>query len=86
MDYALNLNPKQNQSGSIPQPVIAGNQMTLSYSAGSTGVTYTVETSADMQTWTTNGVTLSAPDAKKFQTATVPMTGQNLFMRIRVSY
>ena len=86
MDYALNLDPNQNQSGSMPKPVMAGNQMSLAYYAGSTGVTYAVETSPDLQTWTTSGVTLSAPDANNIRTATVPTAGVNCFMRLVVSY
>ena len=86
MAYALNLDPNQNQSGSMPKPVIAGNQMGMAYYAGSTGVTYSVETSSDLKTWTTSGVTLSAPDANHIRTATVPTTGSNRFMRLVVGY
>ena len=47
MAYALNLDPKQNLSGSMPKPVIAGNQMSLTFYAGSSGVTYSAETSTE---------------------------------------
>jgi hypothetical protein len=86
MAYALGLNPNQNQSGSMPSPLITGSQMSLRYYAGSAGVTYSVESSSDLKTWTTNGVTLSAQDASHYCTATVSMTGANCFLRLVVSH
>lgn len=86
MAYALNLDPNRNLSGSMPGPVVAGNQVSLTFYAGSPGVTYSVQTSTDMQTWTTAGVTLSAPDANNNRTATVPLTGPSRFMRLVVVY
>jgi len=38
-----------------------------------------------MATWSADGVTISAPDANKFRTATVTRTGPNRFMRLAVS-
>jgi|GEM_PF-1232434 len=86
MAYALNLDPKQNLSGSMPKPVIAGNQMSLSFYAGSAGVTYSVQSSTDLQTWSTTGVTLSNPDANYFRTATVNQSGPKRFLRIVAGY
>jgi hypothetical protein len=84
--YALNLDPTQNQSGNVPLPVADGNQMSLGFYAGSEGVTYAVEVSADLKTWTETGVTLSALDANNFRAATFPMTTPRCFMRLKVSY
>lgn len=84
MAYALNLDPTRNQSGSIPRPVVVGNNMSLTYYAASAGITYTVETSPDLKSWDTTGVTLSGPDANNCYTATVPMTGAPCFMRLKV--
>ena len=86
MSYALNLDPTQNQSANIPKPVINGTQMSLTYFEGSTGVTYSVEVSNDLQNWNSNGVTTSAPDSNNFCTATVPVSGTNQFMRLKVVY
>lgn len=86
MAYALNLDPNQNQSGNLPQPVFAANQMSLTFYAGAAGITYAVQVSPDMQTWTTEGVTLSAPDANQIRTATVDMTGPSRYMRLSVSH
>ncbi|MCX6878708.1 MAG: leucine-rich repeat domain-containing protein [Verrucomicrobia bacterium] len=84
MAYALNLDPYRNLSGCIPRPVLAGNQISLTFYAGSAGVTYTVQSSADLKVWSTAGVTVSAPDANKYRTATVAMVGPHHFMRLLV--
>ena len=86
MSYALNLDPTQNHSAGVPQPVISGSQMSLTYYAGSEGVTYSVEASDDLQSWSTLGVTVSAPDANQFRTATVPLSSGKRFMRIKLAY
>lgn len=85
MDYALNLNPTQNQSASIPQPVVSGSQMNLTYYAGSPGITYTVQSSPDLVNWNTAYVTTSATNASGFCTATLPLSGSNCFMRLQVT-
>lgn len=84
MAYALNLEP--NAFSSPPQPVLDGNQMSLSFHAGATGVTYTVKCSEDMQNWSPTGVTLSAPDGNQVRTATVNVAGPKCFMHLEVSY
>ncbi len=84
MAYALNLDPKQNLSGSLPEPVIEASQMSLDFYAGSAGVTYAVETSTDMVHWSTEGVLITDPDASQVRTATVDMTGQTRYMRLVV--
>ena len=84
MAYALNLDPKLNLASSLPKPVITGNQMNLTFYAGSAGVTYSVESSTDLKTWSTTGVTLSAPDANQFRTASVPTTDPHRYLRLVV--
>jgi len=86
MAYALNLDPKQNLGGSMPKPVMAGNQMSLTFYAGSAGVSYLVQSSTDLQTWSATGVSLSAPDANNFRTATVNQNGPKKFLRIVAGY
>lgn len=85
MAYALNLDPNQNLCGSLPRPVFTANQMSMGFYAATAGVTYTVECSTDFTNWTTNGVTLSAPDANHL-TATVNRSGSSCFMRLAVSH
>ena len=57
----------------------------LTYYAGNADVTYTVQSSTDLQTWTpvTN---VSAPDANNRCTATVPATGPCRFLRLVVGH
>lgn len=86
MAYALNLDPTKNQSANIPKPAVAGSQMSLTFYAGNADVTYSVESSPDLQTWSTDGVTISAPDANNCCTATVPTTAPSRFMRLVVTH
>jgi hypothetical protein len=51
--------------------VIAENQLGLTFYAGSACVIYTVETSTDLQSWSTGGVILSALDANNIRTDSV---------------
>lgn len=85
MAYALNLDPKQNLSCSMPQPVYTANQMSLPFYAGSEGITYKVEASTDLQTWSAAGVTLSAKDVYNCRTARVDLNDPSRFMRLMVS-
>ena len=84
MACALNLNPNQNLSGSLPQPVFAENQMSLSFYAGTGGISYVVEASPDMLTWSTDDVTQSPPDGELISTASVAIPGQARYMRLKV--
>jgi uncharacterized repeat protein (TIGR02543 family) len=86
MAYALNLDPTQNQSANLPRPVCAGNQLSLTFYAGNADVTYTVQSSTDLQSWSATGVTISAPDANNNRMATVPMVGGSRFLRLVVSH
>jgi hypothetical protein len=84
MAYALDLDPNKNLAGSMPRPVIAGNQMSLRFFAGRAGVTYSVQVSEDMHQWDTEGVNISAPDEDQFRTATVDVSGRARFLRLVV--
>jgi len=85
-DYALNLDPTRSESGSLPKPVVAGNQLSITYYSGSAGVTYTVQTSTDLKAWGTAGIVISGPDANNFSTATVTSPGPACFLRLVTSY
>ena len=82
MAYALNLDPNVNSSASLPRPVSAAGQMSLTFYAGNDDVTYRVESSTDLKVWSTVGVQVSAPDANKFRTATVFNTGPSRYIRL----
>lgn len=85
MAYALNLDPNKNLSGSMPAPVISGNQMSMTFHAASKGARYTVQSSSDLQFWTTQNVRLSAP-GNNLLTAAIDLGGPERFMRLAVSY
>lgn len=80
MAYALNLDPKQNLSGSLPKPEYTANQMKLRFYAGSEGIAYSAQSSTDLKSWSVIG--LSAPDASGYRTATVSSTDPRRFMRL----
>ena len=84
MAYALNLEPAQNLSNAIPQGTITAAQMSLSFYAGASGVTYAVQCSSDMVHWSSAGVSYS--NNGQIRTATVAPSGANCFMRLAVSY
>jgi len=84
MAYALNLDPTRNQSALVPKPVFSGNQTRLTFYAGSVGITYSVEASADLKSWGTSGVTVTGPDGTGLVTASLPINGTKQFMRLKV--
>lgn len=84
MAYALDLDPRKNLSGSLPQMVLAADQISLSYYSGSPGITYRVETCTDLMSWTDVGVSLSLPNSFQVVTAAVSRFGSQRFMRLVV--
>lgn len=83
--YALNLDPIDNLTQKVPQPVFGVNQMSLNFYSGNSAITYRVKTSTDLVNWTEDGVALSAPDANQVRTATVAITGPAQYMRLEVN-
>jgi hypothetical protein len=84
MAYALGLDPNLNLAGSMPRPKLEGNQLQLTFYAGSEGINYSVETSNDLQTWSTAGVTLS-DKVNNARTASVDKIVPARFLRLVVS-
>lgn len=85
MAYALNLDPLENLTLKVPQPVFGANQMSMNFYSGNSAITYRVKTSTDLVDWTESGVTLSAPDVNQIKTATVTTSGPGRYMRLEVS-
>ena len=86
MEYALNLNPTENNATNTPQLDFGNPQpgvISIWYYANQSNVTYTVDTSTDLQTWTTNGVTLT-PLNGDYRAAWTPKNGPKQFLRLRV--
>lgn len=86
MAYALNLDPAHHQEPSLPTPVIdpSTGRVNLSFQAAQPGITYQVEASSDLQTWTTDGVMLSDIGEDGQRTASVEPDGPQRFMRLVV--
>jgi hypothetical protein len=85
MAYALNLDPRLNLRASLPAPVLDPSRLSMTFPAATAGITYRVETSSDLENWTTEGVTLSAPGPDQRRTASVPHTGTGQFLRLKVT-
>ncbi|MCF7848257.1 MAG: hypothetical protein K9M45_05345 [Kiritimatiellales bacterium] len=83
--YALNLDPNLNLAGSMPGAVIGPDTLGMTYYAASPGITYTVETSDDLESWTTIGVSISGLDAENQRTASVDLNDPCRFLRLRVA-
>jgi hypothetical protein len=66
----------------MPVPVLDGNTLIMSFHAASPGITYIVETSIDLKSWGTTGVTMSGPDNQR--TATVAMDSPQRYLRLVV--
>lgn len=71
----------------LPAPLIdpAISTLSLTFHAASPGITYSVESSADLQHWVTDGVTLSDLSPDNTMTASVSRDAPNQFMRLVVS-
>ena len=84
MACALNLDPRQNLRSRLPAPALGEDSLSISFYAGTSGITCQVETSRDLTQWTTTGVTLSALDAENRRTASVPRDAAGRFLRLVV--
>ncbi|MEI6604022.1 MAG: autotransporter-associated beta strand repeat-containing protein, partial [Verrucomicrobiota bacterium] len=83
MAYALNLEPAQDLNGKMPQAAYVAGRMGITFYAGRVGVTYIVESSTNLVDWTSDNVTISAPDANQVRTASVAMTVPSRYLRLR---
>jgi hypothetical protein len=84
MKYALNLLPFTNCSASLPRPTRIGSTLTMTFQASRSDVTYTVQVSSSLQSWTSSGVNIQT--AGQQVTATYDTTGQpQSFMRLMVT-
>lgn len=74
MAYALKLDPHHSPLNRLPQAEVGTEVATLQYYSGSAGITYRVETSKNMVTWVTTGITISPPDDEGIRTASIDLT------------
>ncbi len=59
--FAFGLSPFVGSQSSLPHATIVNGKLSLAFTAANTDVTYTVQASTDLATWSTTGVTQSAP-------------------------
>ncbi len=85
MAYALDLDPNLNLRGRLPEPVKGEDTMCMSFYAAAESIAYTVQTSADLRAWTTEGVALSDLRDDGTRTASVSLDRVERFMRLVVA-
>jgi len=84
LSYALDLDPRIQAGSQMPEPEIIGQRMRMVFFAGREELTYEVEASPDLENWSTEGVSLSDPDADGRRAASVPTGEPPRFMRLRI--
>ena len=85
LPYALDRDPfGPLWSGLLPAVDPISGRLRLDFHASRPGITYRVETSADLQTWTADGVTLSELEEDGRRTASLAHGGVSQFMRLVV--
>lgn len=87
MAYALNLNPDEQLTGKMPQGELYSitDSFSISYFAGRTDISYTVECSPDLSAWSTIGISHTLPDAEGRVNSYVPVEdNESMFLRLSV--
>ena len=88
--YALGLEPKQNITSGLPAPSVQGSDWVYTYTRPSdrTDITYAVEFSTNLSTWTTAGVThelVSSGGGNETWHAKYPLaSAANCYFRLKV--
>ncbi|MCW1925618.1 PQQ-dependent sugar dehydrogenase [Luteolibacter arcticus] len=84
LEYAFGFDPEKNSSALLPKIGKSGTNATLSFPAprSTSFVTYSVEASSDLLSWSTTGVTITTSSGIK--TARYPMSAEKAFLRIVV--
>lgn len=71
MAYALDLDPDAEFIRDPIEPVLGSDSLSITFFAGREDVIYTAQASSDLETWSTDGVTLSEVDIQGRRTASV---------------
>ncbi len=82
--YALGINPDVNAAASVPDTAVGVNTISLTYFAGRSDIQYVPQFSTNLSDWKTTGIVISAADANGFRTASLPRSGAEQFMRMKV--
>ncbi len=88
LEYALGFAPNTITLTGLPGATVSVGNLTLSYKRAAADITYTVEANPSLANpagWTSAGVTQGTPDGNGNTTATVPATGANQFLRLRIT-
>ena len=86
MAYAFDFDPNGHMTPGLPEPLIdpVTGTLRLTFYAASSGITYAVETSTDLQNWASDGVALSELGEDGLRTALINRDGPDRFMRLVV--
>lgn len=79
-NYAMNVDAR---SVAFPEVFVLGGQLNLSFFGDREDVTYVVELSKDLVSWSSAGVTISLPDDDGLRTATSSFQEGRCFVRLR---
>ncbi|HVU37731.1 MAG TPA: autotransporter-associated beta strand repeat-containing protein [Opitutales bacterium] len=82
--YAFNLNVWTDGHASLPQPVVSGGNLVLAFAAPPADVSWTVEASEDLTTWTTSNVTVQTSGNTVTASYPLPPSGR-AFMHVLVA-
>jgi len=84
--YAFNLAPLSNQQANLPHATISAGKLTLVFNKTASDITYTVQSSTDLVTWSTTDPSLSVQTNGSQVTASYTMTGHpTAFLRILIT-
>lgn len=91
LEYALGLDPRAAATSGLPEIGTANGELIYTYTrpVGRSELTYTVQFSTNLTSWTSEGVThelVTTADGVEIWRGRVPLTaGPNLFLRLRVT-
>ncbi|MGI9243153.1 MAG: hypothetical protein ACR2RV_20315, partial [Verrucomicrobiales bacterium] len=88
LEYALNLDPDHADADRLPQAVILGNELSYTYPKDTSklDISYQVEVSTDLKTWTPEEDTLiSTEGVIENRRVTVPIGETHHFVRLKVT-
>ncbi|QTN33752.1 hypothetical protein HZ994_16005 [Akkermansiaceae bacterium] len=88
VEYAIGTNPSDSGSGSNPIAATSGtppSELRLTYPKIRNDVSYSVEGSADLLGWSTEGIDQGTPGAENAVTATAPFSTGYRFLRLSVT-
>lgn len=85
MEYALATSPNKPSSARLPAPYVEEGRLNLTYYRARSDLIYSTETSTDLITWTTAGVTQEYETLGLYITASIPLgSAKTRFLRLVV--